>query len=356
MVSARVVTLHEPLDRKALAMALDWQNLDFSYRATNAHLRYTWKQGQWDAGVVVREPMINLHIASTALHYGQAAFEGLKAFTLKDGSVAVFRVDENARRLQSSARRLCMVEVPTSLFEAAVLRAVRENREFVPPYGTGGSLYIRPLLIGSGARIGVQPADEYTFIILVVPVGNYYKGGLNPVSAMVFDDFDRAAPNGTGGVKVGGNYAADLMPSKQAKEQHCQVTLYLDAKEHRWVDEFATSNFIAISADKREYLTPESSSALPSITNKSLMTLAADIGLKVTRRPIAWDEIASFSEVAACGTAVVITPVHKIHRGEQVITVGPAKGCGPVLQRLYDMVRAIQVGEAPDRHDWLRKV
>ncbi len=332
-------------------MNLDWQSLGFAYRDTHSHIRYTWKNGEWDKGVVVDEPYIHLHVAATALHYGQSCFEGLKAYCCKDGVVRIFRLDENAKRMANSAQRIRMAQPPVELFQEAVIRAVRENIDFVPPYGTGGSLYIRPLLFGSGARIGVQPADEYTFLVLVVPVGNYYKGGLKPVSAVVMDDYDRAAPKGVGHVKVAGNYAADLEPSKHAKEDGFPVVLYLDAREHKYVDEFGTSNFIAITKDGK-YVTPDSPSALPSITNKSLMALAEEMGLEVERRPILFDEIEDFAEVAACGTAVVITPVNRIVRGERVLQVGPQDGVGPTLQKLYDRMLGIQFGELPDHYGW----
>lgn len=333
-------------------MAIDWDKLDFSYRETRCHVRHTWANGEWDAGELREAPTIDLHIGATALHYGQSVFEGLKAFHCQDGKVRVFRLDQNAERMAMSARRFLMPEVPLAMFEDAVLRAVRENIDYVPPYGSGGSLYIRPLLFGSGARIGVQPADEYTFIVLVLPVGDYYKGGLTPVSAMVLDRYDRAAPRGIGHVKAAGNYAIDLEPNKLAKSQGHAVTLYLDAQEHRWIDEFSTSNFIAVSADGRQYVTPDAASALPSITNRTLMTLAEEDGLEVVRRPVSFDEVGSFSEVAACGTAVVITPVNRIVRGDAVIEVGPREGCGPVLERLYNKVRGVQVGELPDPHGW----
>ncbi len=338
-----------------MTMNLDWQSLGFSYVDTHCHLRYTWKDGGWDVGVVCEEPYLQLHIAATALHYGQSAFEGLKAFSCKDGKIRLFRADENARRLINSARRLRMPEVPEEMFIAAVTRAVAANREFVPPYGTGGSLYIRPLLFGCGARIGVQPADSYHFIVMVVPVGNYYKGGVKPVSAVVLDGYDRAAPNGVGHVKVAGNYGADLEPSQLAKEQGYPINLYLDSREHKYIDEFGTSNFIAITKDGK-YVTPDSHSALPSITNKSLQTLAAENGLTVERRPISIDEVEEFAEVAACGTAVVITPVYRIVLSDRVIEVGPRDGVGPMLQKLYDQVRGIQVGDLPDRYDWTRVV
>ena len=254
-------------------MKIDWSSLGFSYMETNCHIRYVWRDGSWGAGELVREPYLRLHIAATALHYGQAAFEGLKAFACRDGRVRLFRPQANARRLATSARRICMAQVPEELFLEAIRRVVDANREFVPPYGTGGSLYIRPLLIGSGAQIGVSPAKEYTFIVLVTPVGAYYKGGLKPVRAIVLDDYDRAAPQGVGHTKVAGNYAASLEPHHLAHEQGFPVELYLDAREHRYVEEFGTSNFIAITKDGK-YVTAKSSSILPSVTNDGLQAVA----------------------------------------------------------------------------------
>lgn len=332
-------------------MNLDWNSLGFSYIPTRCHVRYTWRDGVWDDGVVEEDPHISLHIAATVLHYGQAAFEGLKAFSCKDGAVQIFRCDENAKRMNRSAERILMADVPPTLFREAVHRAVRENIKYVPPYGTGGALYIRPFLFGSGPQIGVNPAKEYTFIVMVVPVGDYYKGGLTPVTAVVLDGYDRAAPQGVGHVKVAGNYAASLQPGAIAREQGYPINLYLDSRENRYIDEFGTSNFIGITKDG-SYVTPDSACALPSITNMTLMELAAREGLPVLRRPIAFDEVADFAEIGACGTAVVITPVNRIVRGEQVITIGPETGCGPVLQKLYQRVRAIQVGEEEAPAGW----
>lgn len=330
---------------------IDWSKLEFAYQDTNCHIRYVWKDGKWDAGELVESPIMPIHIAATALHYGQAAFEGLKAFCRKDGKVSLFRPEENAKRMQTTARRTCMAEVPTELFVDACRRVVKANLEFVPPYGTGGSLYVRPLLFGSGAQIGVAPADEYTFLVLVTPVGPYYKGGLQAVKAIVLDDYDRAAPQGTGHIKVAGNYAVSLYPHLEAKKAGYPVELYLDAKEHKWIDEFSTSNFLAITKDGT-YVTVKSKSILPSITNLSLQQIAKDLGIPVEVRPIAFDEVSEFAEVAACGTAVVITPVCQIERAGQVYTTGPETGCGPVLEKLYKTVQGIQYGELPDAHGW----
>ena len=203
-------------------MNIDWNNLGFEYMDTKCHVRHTYKNGQWDEGVLVEDPHLNIHIGATSLHYGQACFVGLKAFKGKDGKVRIFRPDENAKRMSSSAKRTLMAEVTEELFVNAVIRAVKENFEYIPPYESGGALYIRPLLIGSGPRIGVQPADEYTFIVLTIPVGNYYKGGIKPVDAIIIDGYDRSAPDGTGDVNVAGNYAASLEPGKIAKDKGFQ--------------------------------------------------------------------------------------------------------------------------------------
>jgi branched-chain amino acid aminotransferase len=330
---------------------IDWKNLGFSYLPVNSHVQYTWRDGVWDSGTLVAEPYLKLHIAATALHYGQAAFEGLKAFRQKDGGAVLFRPQANAKRMVNTALRTCMPPVPEEMFLEACKRVVAANLEFLPPYGTGGSLYVRPLLIGSGPRIGVAPADEYVFLVLVTPVGPYYTGGLKPVKAIVYDEYDRAAPHGVGHVKVAGNYAASLYPHIEAKHAGFPVELYLDAKEHKWVEEFATSNFIGITRDGR-YVTPKSESILPSITNMTLQTLAADMKMKVEARPVPFDEIASFAEVGACGTAVVVTPVSQITRGSLVIRTGSEDGCGPVLEKLYKEVQAGQYGEKEDAHGW----
>jgi branched-chain amino acid aminotransferase len=322
---------------------------------TRCHVRYVWRDGVWDEGELVDTPYLPMHIAAACLHYGQAAFEGLKAFRCKDGKIRLFRPQENARRMANTARRTCMAEVPESLFLEAVARVIRANEDYVPPYGTGGSLYVRPLLIGSGPQIGVAPAQEYTFLVLVVPVGPYYKGGLQPVKAMILDDFDRAAPLGVGNVKVAGNYAASLYAHEYAKHAGYPVELYLDAKEHAYVEEFATSNFIGITRDGR-YVTPDSTSILPSVTNNTLKQIASDLGMTVEVRPVRFEELCDFAEIGACGTAVVVTPVCEIVRGATVIRIGSETGCGPVLQKLYETVQGIQYGELPDTHNWCVEV
>ncbi|EWM23282.1 branched-chain amino acid aminotransferase [Nannochloropsis gaditana] len=353
-----------PLSLSATTMAhrapgtanLDWANLGFEFRQTRSHIKFVWKNGEWSEGELVADPYVKVHIANTGLHYGQAIFEGLKAFAWQDGSIRIFRPQENAKRLRMSAERLLMTAFPEDKFVEAVRRVVADNADYVPPFGTGGSLYIRPLLFGSGPRIGLNPSDEYTLLIMPIPVGDYYKGGLSPVSALVIDDYDRAAPRGVGHVKVAGNYAADLLPNLLGKKKGYPIGLYLDAKTNSFVEEFSTSNFVAIDSSGA-FVTPRSPTVLPSITNKSLMDLARDEGLAVQERAIPITEVKTLREVAACGTAVVVTPVNRVVYRDEVIKIGGEDGgTGPVTAKLYSRVRAIQQGEAEDKFSWTVKV
>lgn len=334
---------------------LDWKNLSFQYLPTNGFVQVDFAGGAWGEPVVKTEPVISLHIAASCLHYGQECFEGLKAFTTRDGRIVMFRPEENARRMAFSAGRICMEAPSEALFLHACRLAVQANLEFVPPYGTGASLYVRPLLIGTEATIGVKAASTYTFIVLVTPVGPYYKQGFSPVEAIVIEGYDRAAPYGTGQAKVGGNYAASLKPQQLAKQQGYPVEMFTDPRENRYVDEFGTSNFIGITATG-EYKTPSSSSILGSITNKSLQTLAEDMGLTVVREPILIDALDQFMEVGACGTAAVITPVHAVHYRDRVFRFGQPDVAGPTLTRLFRELQGIQYGEIEDRHHWLTEV
>ena len=334
---------------------IDWNTLGFGFSDVNCHLRRVWKDGAWGEAHLLKEPRIEMHIGASCLHYGQECFEGMKAFRRKDGKICIFRPDENAKRMYRTAERCVMPPVPVDMFVADCERIVAANEEYVPPYGTGGSLYLRPLLIGTGPQIGVAPAKEYTFMIMVMPVGAYYKGGLKPVRAVILDGYDRAAPHGMGDVKVGGNYAASLFAHEKAKREGWPVELYLDAKTHTYVEEFSTSNFLAITKDGT-YVTPDSESILPSVTNKSLMQAAADLGWKVERRPVPYSEIKEFAEVAACGTAVVVTPVWEITHGAETIRISDPDAVGPHLQKLYDTVQGIQHGDIEDIHGWCREV
>jgi branched-chain amino acid aminotransferase len=334
-------------------MNIDWNNLSFQFMPTKSNIRFSWKDGQWSPGRLCASTDITLSIAANCLHYGQAAFEGQKAFSCQDGKVRVFRPGANSERLNLTASHLLMPEVPAEMFLDAVRTVVEDNIDYVPPYGTGGALYIRPVMVGSAATIGVAPSTEYEFIIMVVPVGPYYKGGIKPVRALINDDFDRAAPQGTGHVKTAGNYAASLKPTKVAKGRGFDVSLFLDAATHEYIEEFGTSNFIAITKDGK-YVTPKSDSILGSITNDSLIETAKDLGITVERRPIHKSELADFAEVGACGTAVVITPIKEIVHNDVVYKYGDEMG--PVLRKLYDRLTGIQLGELPDTHHWLMEI
>jgi branched-chain amino acid aminotransferase len=292
-------------------------------------------------------------MAATCLHYGQEAFEGLKAHGCKDGKVRIFRMRANAERLQSTCRGILMPEVPTELFEEMVTKVVKLNREFVPPYGHDASLYIRPLLIGTSAQVGVHPASEYLFIIFVTPVGPYFKGGFASSNYVIIREYDRAAPLGTGRYKVGGNYAASLAANKIAHDKGYSCEFYLDAKEKKYIDECGAANFFGIK--NNTYITPKSSSVLPSITNNSLQQIARDMGMKVEVRPIPEEELSTFEEAGACGTAAVISPIEKIddlENGKSYVISKDGKP-GPWSTKLYNHLRKIQLGEEPDVHNWV---
>ena len=240
---------------KAPKKGIKWEKFGFGFSDVNCHLRMTWKNGKWSKPSFVKDPFIKMHIGAACLHYGQECFEGIKAFRQKDGKVVIFRPEENAKRMFRTAERTCMPPIPVETFVDCCKAIVKKNAEYVPPFGTGGSMYLRPLLIGTGPQIGVAPAKEYTFMIMVMPVGAYYKGGIKPVRAVIYDEYDRAAPQGMGDVKVGGNYAASIFAHEKAKHNGWPVELYLDAKTHKYVEEFATSNFAGISK-AGAYVTP----------------------------------------------------------------------------------------------------
>ena len=331
---------------------IDWKNLTFGYTKTNYNVRSYFRDGKWGSLEVSSEETINIHIAATALHYGQEAFEGLKAFRGKDGKIRVFRWEENAKRLQKSAEAILMEPVPAELFKKAMIKAIKLNESYVPPYGSGASLYLRPLLIGSGPQVGVSPAKEYLFMIFVTPVGPYFKEGFNPVDIEIVRDFDRAAPQGTGNVKVGGNYAASLRAGVRAHDEGYAASLFLDAKTKTHIDEAGPANFFGIKEGK--YVTPDSSSILPSITNMSLRVIAEDMGLTVEKRNINVEELASFDEVGACGTAAVISPIKRIHDRDTDVDFLYCKDgkAGPISTKLYNTLQGIQLAEVEDKYDW----
>lgn len=333
---------------------LDWKNLSFAYTKTDYNIRFENKDGSWSKGELTADENIPMHMAAPCLHYGQEAFEGLKAFETKDGRIVVFRPDANAKRLRKSCERVSIPVLSDELFLDGVNRVVKANARFVPPYGTGASLYIRPLAIGTGAKVGLGPALEYMFLIFVTPVGPYYKSGFSPVKSIIVTEYDRAAPLGVGDCKVGGNYAAGLRGEKYGKEKGYPVVLYLDARDKKYIDEFSTSNFIGIKGGV--YITPDSPSILESITNDSLASLAKDMGLKVERRPVPVDELSGFDEVGAVGTAAVITPVSSIAYGSKEFLFGNGKEAGPVLTKLYNTFLSMQKGETQDPHGWCHEV
>ena len=331
---------------------IDWANLKFGYMPTDYNVRCYYRNGKWGEIEVSSSEIINIHMAATALHYGQEAFEGMKAFRCPDGKIRAFRIKDNAERLQSTCRGILMPELPTELFEAMVKKVVKLNERFVPPYESGASLYIRPLLIGTGAQVGVHPANEYLFVIFVSPVGPYFKGGFATNDYVIIREYDRAAPLGTGRYKVGGNYAASLAANKMAHDAGYASEFYLDAKEKKYIDECGAANFFGIKDGK--YITPKSSSILPSITNRSLQQLAKDLGMEVEVRPIPEEELSTFEEAGACGTAAVISPIRKIdglenHKSYVISKDGKP---GPWSEKLYTHLRAIQYGTEPDVHGW----
>lgn len=332
--------------------SIDWGSLSFGYMPTDYNVRCSFKDGKWGEIEVSQSPYINVHMAATGLHYGQEAFEGMKAFRGKDGKVRIFRIEENARRLISSANGLLMEPVPEEIFVKMVKMAVKLNERFIPPYGTGASLYIRPIEFGMSAQVGVKPGKEYIFVVFVTPVGPYFKTGFNPTKICIMREYDRVAPRGTGRYKVGGNYASSLEAGEKAHALGYSSVLYLDPKEKLYLDECGPANFFAIKDGK--YITPKSDSILPSITNKSLMQLARDMGIEVEERHITVDELNDVSEAAACGTAAVASPIGEIDdldTGVKYVIAKDGKP-GPVTTELYHRLQAIQYGDAPDIHGW----
>jgi branched-chain amino acid aminotransferase len=336
-------------------MELDWKNLGFDYLPTNCFIKTEYKHGEWTRPVSSDDHSLNLSIASNVFHYGQACFEGLKAFRTQGGEVVLFRPEENAKRMQTSAERICMQAPPIDLFIKLCIDVVKQNLEYVPPYGTGASLYIRPTLIGNQPMVGVNSSDSYIFFVFVTPVGPYYKDGFSPIHATVMQEYDRSATLGTGHAKFAGNYAASLRPTALSKKNGYPIVLYTDSVDRKYIDEFGTSNFIGATKDN-EYITPDSPSILKSITNNSLMKLAREEGMTVKQEKIACDDLNKFVEVGACGTAAIITPIHSITRGQDTWTFGDKNKAGPIMTRLREHLQGIQYGTRQDAHNWLMKV
>jgi len=334
-------------------MSIDWKNLGFGISKTDYNVRCYYRDGKWGELEISSSQEISIHMGATCLHYGQESFEGLKAYRGKDNRIRLFRYDENAKRMLTSSRGIKLAEVPPALFQGAVEKVVKLNERFVPPYGTGASLYIRPLLIGTGPEVGVRPAKEFLFIVFVMPVGPYFKEGFKPVDILITRDYDRAAPQGTGHLKVGGNYAASMTSVAIAHEAGFATALYLDAREKKYIDECGPANFFGIK--NNTYVTPDSHSILPSITNKSLQEIALGMGMKVEKRPVPVTELSEFEETGACGTAAVITPIRKIVDPDEnkTYTYGDGKNPGKITTRLYEELVGIQYGDREDKFGWI---
>jgi branched-chain amino acid aminotransferase len=332
---------------------LDWGSLPFGYLKTDYNIRCIYKNGEWGKLEVSSSEYIDVHIAATGLHYGQEAFEGLKAYMGKDGKIRLFRWEENAKRLTGSSNGIKMAVFPVELFREALFKVIQLNKSFIPPYGSGATLYIRPLLFGSGAEVGVKPATEYTFLVFVTPVGPYFKDGIKPVNMLICRDVDRAAPLGTGIYKVGGNYAASMRAIIAARDGGYSNTIFLDAKEKKYIDECGPANFFGIKDNT--YITPKSESILNSITNMSLIEIAKSLGMKTERRPVPVEELSTFVEAGACGTAAVISPIAKIFDPEKNKIYEYCKDGKPgdVSMALYKKLTSIQCGDEPDVYGWV---
>jgi branched-chain amino acid aminotransferase len=331
----------------------DWKNLPFGYVKTDYNIRCVYKNGKWGKLEVSSSEYIDIHIAATGLHYGQEAFEGLKAYMGKDGKIRLFRWEENAKRMVASAEGIKMAAFPPEMFREALFKVIDLNKKYVPPYGSGATLYIRPLLYGSGAEVGVKPASEYTFIVFVTPVGPYFKEGVKPVNMLICRDVDRAAPLGTGHYKVGGNYAASMRAIINARDCGYANTIFLDAKEKKYIDECGPANFFGIK--NNTYITPKSESILNSITNMSLIEIAKSLGMITERRQVPVDELSTFAEAGACGTAAVISPIAKIFdpENDKIYDYCSDGAPGTVTMRLYNKLIALQNGDEPDTFGWV---
>lgn len=335
---------------------IDWSNLGYGYTRTDYNYISYWKDGKWDPGKLIKENTVTISIGSTALHYGQECFEGLKAQSAQDGRVLLFRADQNARRMRDSARGILMPEVPEEKFVNACKQVVKANIRWVPPYGTGASLYLRPFLFGHGDNLGAKPSQEYIFCVFCSPVGPYFKGGLKPLRLCI-SEYDRVAPRGTGALKIGGNYAAGLGIRASVKDAGYDDCLFLDAQTRTYIDELGGANFFGITQDNT-FVTPQSPSILPSITRRSVTEIAERyLGMKVEERPVLISEIDNFIEAGACGTAVIIAPIGKIFYNDKMYSFyDDGNTVGPVTRKLYDILTAIQHGEHEAPKGWLIEV
>lgn len=334
---------------------IDWNELGFDYIKTDLRYISVWKDGSWDDGKLVEDNMLTISEGSPALHYGQQCFEGLKCYRRKDGKIQLFRPDQNAKRLNNSCRRLLMPEIPEEKFISACVQVAKANEEYVAPHGTGATLYIRPFIIGVGDNIGVKPAEEYIFCVFCCPVGPYFKGGVTPVNFMI-SDYDRAAPYGTGAAKVGGNYAASLLPHENSAKRGFADCIYLDPATHTKIEEVGAANFFGITKDNK-FVTPKSPSILPSITKYSLLYIAKEyLDMQVEERDVYIDKIDEFAEAGACGTAAVITPIGGIEYKDKLHVFYSETEVGPVTKKLYDTLYGIQFGDVEAPKGWIVEI
>ena len=335
---------------------IDWANLGFGYMTTGERFVANYKDGNWDNGEMTTDATVTMNECAGVLQYAQTCFEGMKAYTTCDGRIVVFRPDLNAQRMEDSCKRLEMPVFPKDKFIEAVCKVVKANSDYVPPFGTGATLYLRPYMYGSGPVIGVKPADEYQFRIFATPVGPYFKGGAKPITLKVAD-FDRAAPNGTGHIKAGLNYAMSLHAIVTAHNEGFDENMYLDAATHTKVEETGGANFIFITKDNK-VVTPKSNSILPSITRRSLMYVAEHyLGLEVEEREVYFDEVKDFAECGLCGTAAVISPVGKIYNhGEEICFPSGMDEMGPTTKKLYETLTGIQMGKIEAPEGWIVEI
>ena len=335
---------------------LDWSSLGFGYIQTDKRYVSNYKNGSWDEGTLTSDATITISECAGVLQYAQTVFEGMKAYTTENGQIVVFRPDLNAERMVNSAKRLEMPPFPQDRFVDAVKQVVKANEGYVPPYGSGATLYIRPYMFGSDAVIGVKPANEYQFRIFCTPVGPYFKGGAKPITIRV-SDYDRAAPNGTGHIKAGLNYAMSLHAIVEAHEQGYAENMYLDSATRTKVEETGGANFLFVTKDGK-VVTPKSSTILPSITRRSLFYVAKEyLGLEVEERPVYIDEVKDFAECGLCGTAAVISPVGKIvDHGKEICLPSGMDEMGPVTKKLYETLTGIQMGRIEAPKGWIQVI
>ena len=335
---------------------LDWGNLPFGYMETTKSYVANWKDGEWDDGELTSDHTVTINECAGVLQYAQTCFEGLKAYTTEHGDIVTFRPDLNADRMINSCTRLEMPVFPKERFIEAVLQTIEANKEWVPPYGSGATLYIRPYMFGSNPVIGVKPADEYQFRILVTPVGPYFKGGAKPIKVRI-SDLDRAAPHGTGDIKAGLNYAMSLHNIVDAHNAGYAENIYLDPASHTYLEETGGANLIFISKEGH-LVTPKSDSILPSITRRSLVAVAKDyLNMEVEERKISKDELPDFVEAGLCGTAAVISPLGQIDdHGKEIVYNGGKQEMGPVLTKIYDTLTGIQMGRLPAPEGWIYSI